>query len=114
MSPPEKRFYSPFPKLLERCVEPLLRPVLKAQGRALKGEGLAGSGLLTKWESIGGAELASHVVPEKLSFPPGKKTGGTLTVSVENGFATELQHMQPVILERLAIYFGYQAVARIA
>ena len=96
----------PFPKTLAACIEPLTRPVLKAQG-------LAGSRILTEWHSIVGAGLAVHTAPEKLSFPPGKKTGGTLTISVENGFATELQHKQPVILERLAGYFGYAAIARI-
>ena len=57
--------------------------------------------------------LARHTIPEKLTFSRGQKTGGTLTIACENGFATELQHMQPIILERLAGYFGYQAVARI-
>ena len=102
-----KRYFSLFPKTLANCIEPLTRPVLKAQG-------LAGTRLLTDWGSIVGKSLASHSIPEKLSLPPGKKTGGTLVISVENGFATELQHMQPVILERLAGYFGYQAVNRIA
>lgn len=106
MSGDGKRRFSLFPKTLASCVEPLTRPVFKAQG-------LAGSRILTEWAAIAGPQLARHCTPEKLSFPPGKKNGGTLTISVENGFATELQHMQPVILERLAGYFGYSAVARI-
>ena len=105
MSAGGKRKYSFFPKTLASCVEPLTRPLFKTQG-------LAGSRILTEWTTIAGA-LARHTAPEKISFPPGKKSGGTLTISVENGFATELQHMQPVILERLAMYFGYAAVARI-
>ena len=107
MSETTIRKYSLFPKTLEQCVEPMLRPVFKDKG-------LAGSRLLTEWASIIGHALASHTLPEKLAFPPGKKSGGVLTISVENGFATELQHMQPVILERLAGYFGYAAVNRIA
>jgi len=106
------RKYSPFPKTLAACVEPLTRPLFKAQASAV-------SRLLTEWHAIVGPALSRHSMPEKLSFPGskqagGKKTGGTLTISVENGFATELQHMQPVILERLAAYFGYAAIARIA
>ncbi|NBX03216.1 MAG: large conductance mechanosensitive channel protein MscL [Alphaproteobacteria bacterium] len=57
--------------------------------------------------------LSQHCIPEKLTFPPGKKVGGTLAIAVENGFAPQLQHMQPVMLERLATYFGYKAVERI-
>jgi hypothetical protein len=106
MSTTDKRRYSLFPKTLAAVVEPLTRPLLKAQG-------LAGSRILTEWASIAGPELASHSLPEKLSFPPGKKTGGTLTISVENGFATHMQHMQPLILERIASYFGYTAVSRL-
>jgi hypothetical protein len=106
MSAGDKRRYSLFPKTLASVVEPVTRPLLKKQG-------LAGSRILTEWESIVGPELARRSLPEKLSFPAGKKTGGTLTISVENGFATHLQHMQPLILERVAGYFGYAAVSRI-
>lgn len=107
MSAENKRRFSLFPKTLAACVEPLTRPALKTQG-------LAGSRILSDWESIVGPYLFRHTVPEKLSFPRGQKTGGTLVISTENGFATELQHMQPAILERLAVYFGYQAVTRIS
>jgi hypothetical protein len=105
-SPPVKRRYSMFPKTLSACVEPLTRPVLKAQG-------LAGSRILTDWHTIVGPHLAKFTIPEKIAFPPGKKNGGTLTIAAENGFATELQHMQAVILERLAGYFGYTAITRV-
>lgn len=103
----EIRRFSLFPKTLAACVEPLTRPALKAQG-------LAGSRILSEWRSIVGPMLAEHSLPEHLRFPPGKKTGGTLTISVEHGFAPHIQHMQPMILERLASYFGYQAVTRIS
>lgn len=106
MSVDDKRRFSLFPKTLGACVEPLTRPALKAQG-------LAGSRILTEWASIVGPQLAQHSLPESLSFPRGKKTGGTLMISTENGFATQLQHMQPMILERLASYFGYMAVSRV-
>lgn len=106
MSEDAFRKFSLFPKTLSACVEPLTRPALKAQG-------LAGSKILTEWPAIVGKELAQHTMPERLNFPQGKKTDGTLVISTENGFATHVQHMQPVILERLASYFGYQAVKRI-
>lgn len=103
----DKRYYSLFPKALSDCVERLTRPVLKAQG-------LASSRLITQWHEVVGDAVAKHCVPQKLSYPPGKNTDGTLTIAVENGFATEIQYMQPVILERLASYFGYKAITRIA
>jgi hypothetical protein len=102
----KKRYRSAFPKTIGQCVEPLTRPVFKAQG-------LAGARIISNWPQIVGPELAAHCVPQKLSFPAGKTTDGTLTVAVENGFAPEIQHLQPVILERLAHYFGYRAVSRL-
>lgn len=109
--PPETknppRRYSAFPKTLAACIEPAVRPALRLQG-------LAGSRILTDWPSIVGETLAAHCVPLKLAFPPGKKNGGTLTIAAENGFATELQHQQALILERLSVYFGYAAVARLS
>ena len=106
MSEDKPRTYSLFPKTLADCVEPLTRPILKAKG-------LAGSRIITEWESIVGSKLSLHTMPEKLAFSKGKKVDGTLTISVQNGFATELQYMQPMILERLATYFGYHAISRI-
>lgn len=106
MNTENKRTFSLFPKTLEACIEPLTRPILKTQG-------LAGSRVVSQWLSIVGPQLAAHTQPEKLTFPKGQKTGGTLVISCENGFATELQHMQPQILERLSGYFGYTAISRI-
>lgn len=99
--------YSMFPKTLSQCIEPITRPVFKTQG-------LAGTKIISEWESIIGKKLAGHCIPQKLSFPTGTRTGGTLSIAVENGFATELQHMQHIIIDRIATYFGYKAVTRIA
>lgn len=95
------------PKSLGTCIEPVTRPVFKSRG-------IANVKLITEWRSIAGQSLADYCIPEKLSYAPGKTTDGTLTISVASGFATELQHMQPVILERINIYFGYKAVSRIS
>lgn len=106
MTTEKRRYYSRFPKALNECVEPLIQPVLKEKG-------LAGSRILTDWAKIVGSQLANRSQPEKLSFSRGKTTEGTLTIAVENGFATELQYQTPLILERLAVYFGYKAISRI-
>lgn len=96
-----------YPKTLSTCIEQITRPALKTQG-------LAGTKIISEWASIVGEKLAKHSIPQKLSFSAGKKTDGTLTIAVENGFAPEFSHMQPMILERLSIYFGYKAVSRIS
>jgi hypothetical protein len=100
------RKFSLFPKPLAQVIEPLTRPLFKSTG-------LSGTRLLTEWPQVIGPALARHTAPQKLSFPRGKNTGGTLTIAVAHGFATEIQHMQPIILERLATYLGYKAVTRL-
>lgn len=96
-----------FPKTLARAIEPLTKPLFKSRG-------LAGTNAISDWPRIVGKELAGHCWPEKISFPQGKKSGGTLTIACENGFATEIQHMQPIILERLNVFYGYQAVTKLS
>ncbi len=103
---PSKRRYSLFAKSLKSCVDPLVRPVFKAQG-------LAASKLIAEWEQLVGKELAAHTMPLKLSFAKDKNADGTLTIACSGAHALTLQHMQPVLIERIASYFGYRAVARI-
>ena len=103
----DKRRYSLFSKSLKSCVEPVIRPSLKQHGAAT-------SKLLLEWENIVGKELASNCHPIKLSFARDKNLEGTLLVACEGPHALTLQHMQPVIIERIASYFGYRAVAKIS
>ena len=103
---PTKRRYSLFSKSLKSCIDPLVRPVFKAQG-------LAASKLIAEWEQLVGKELARHTLPLKLTFARDKNHGGTLTVSCTGAYAVTLQHMQPILIERIASYFGYKAVERI-
>lgn len=76
--------------------------------------GFAHSGVLSRWPEIVGDELAAMSCPEKLKFPPGRGEGGTLQVRVASGFATELQHLEPVVIERINTFFGYAAIGRLA
>lgn len=107
MKDEDLRKFSLFPKTLSQVIEPLTRPVFKAQGPSV-------ARLLLEWPGIVGNELASHTHPEKITFPRGKKTDGCLTIAVENGFATDIQHIQPLILERLATYSGHKGINRLA
>ena len=52
--------------------------------------------------------------PESIRFPPGKKSGGVLTLVVEGAHAPMMQHVAPAIVERVNRFFGYPAVERIA
>lgn len=82
------------------------RPVL---GR----HGLAAGGIVADWPSIVGAQLAECCLPMRLVFPPGERAAGTLYLRVQGSLALELQHLEPVVLERINSYFGYRAVIRL-
>ncbi len=92
----------------------LAGPLGAVTRRALGRRGFAETGLITGWDEIVGAELATACRPDRLSFAPGRRDGGTLRIRVAGGVATELQHLTPTLLERINGHFGYRAVARLA
>jgi len=92
---------------------PLAASLGELSRRALGRRGFAEAGLITDWEAVVGPELAAACHPERLSFPPGRREGGTLKIRVAGGAATELQHMEPLVLERINGYFGFRAVTRL-
>lgn len=81
---------------------------------ALGKRGFAAAQLVAEWASIVGADWAEKIAPDRLSFPAGERSDGTLRVRVGPGFAPEVQHRSPLILERINGFFGYRAVARLA
>jgi hypothetical protein len=75
--------------------------------------GFAEAKLITDWEVVVGKELAKYSSPIKISFPKGKRESGTLHIRIFGSLATEMQHMEPMIIEKIATYFGYKAVSSI-
>lgn len=94
------------PRALAAMVSKITRKVLKQRG-------FAEAGIITDWPAIVGAELALESAPEKLVYPPGERLGGVLHIRVAGALATELQHLEPLVIERINGYFGYRAVARL-
>ena len=78
---------------------------------ALRKRGFAQAKLITDWPAIVGEELARETVPQKLAFPRSSKTDAVLHLRVASGFALELQHIAPQIIDRINGFFGYRAVA---
>lgn len=80
---------------------------------ALGKRGFAEGGIVADWPEIVGPDLAVLSLPERLAFPHGARREGTLHVRVAGALALELQHLEPVVIERINGYFGYRAVARL-
>lgn len=76
--------------------------------------GFAGGALVMDWPAIVGSAVAAYTLPLRITFPKGERGEGTLVVKVANSaFATQLQHLEPLVLQRINGYFGYGAVARL-
>jgi len=76
--------------------------------------GFAGGALVVDWPAIVGSAVASHTMPIRIRFPPKERAEGSLIIKVDSGaFALEVQHLEPLILERINGYFGWKAVARL-
>jgi hypothetical protein len=78
---------------------------------ALRKRGFAQARLVTDWPAIVGDMLARETLPQKLVFPRGAKGDGILHLRVASGFALEVQHLAPQIVDRINGFFGYRAVA---
>lgn len=77
-------------------------------------QGFVEGAVVTRWPEIVGEAMASRSMPTRLNFPRGSRSDGTLHIIVDGPFATELQHFEPLLLEKLNAFYGYGAIARVA
>jgi hypothetical protein len=83
-------------------------------GTSFKRFGFVQGAVVSRWVEIVGERYAKVSTPESIRFPAGKKSGGTLTLAVEGAHAPLMQHLGPLIIERVNRFFGYEAVSKIA
>jgi hypothetical protein len=109
--------------------KPLRDVAGKIVGDTFRRRGFASAELVTRWTEIVGAEIAAHCEPIKIQWsrrpsqsfgrPVGASGGdgqepGTLVLRVEGPAAIEIQHLAPVICERVNRFLGWRGVARLA
>src|ERR1051325_9827075 len=80
---------------------------------AFKRFGFVQSSIVSRWAEIVGERYAKVSSPESIRFPTGKKGGGCLTLLVDGAHAPLIQHLTPMIVERVNRFFGYAAINRI-
>ena len=85
-----------------------------AGGAAFRRFGFVQSSVVSRWREIVGTRYAGVSSPESIRFPQGKKSGGVLTLVVEGAHAPMMQHVAPVIIDRVNRFFGYPAVERLS
>ncbi|HXV73242.1 MAG TPA: DciA family protein [Sphingomonadales bacterium] len=107
----------PRPKAGERIaatrrISAILPPAAK---KAFRQKGFAEGAVIRHWREIAGGRLARSTLPLRLSFSRGKKVeGATLHILADTGAALEVQHQTPLLIEKLNLFYGYTAVARIS
>ena len=82
-------------------------------GIAFRRFGFIQSSIVSRWAEIVGERYARVSSPESIRFPTGRKSGGVMTLLVEGAHSPLLQHLSPLIIERVNRFFGYEAVNRV-
>ncbi len=85
----------------------------KVTKTAMKRKGFAVGDVVHSWQSIVGEALSRQSCPESLYFPKNENGHGTLKVRVDGPLALELQHLAPLVIERVNGFYGYKVVERL-
>jgi hypothetical protein len=101
---------------------PLADFVRAAVDPALAKQGFGESSLILHWDDIVGERVAACSEPIKLQWPPrpAKRQPdaviepATLVLRVAGAMALEIQHMGPILIERVNSHLGWRAVGKLA
>ena len=104
----------PRPRPLADLLDACLAPALRAQG-------FASADIIAAWPEIVGERLSSFTQPVKIEWrrkvagsdPGARPEPSTLVIRVESAFAVEVQHLAPVIVERVNAHYGWRCVGRL-
>jgi hypothetical protein len=104
----------PWSRPLGDLIQPAIDPVLTRRGFGL-------TGLVLYWDDLVGEELAALSRPVRIQWPfrqngapgQGKPAPAALIVRAEPSCALEIQHLAPVIVERVNAQFGWRCIARL-
>lgn len=95
-----------YPTRLGFYTQKAITPVFKARG-LMEGK------IITHWPQVVGDKMARMALPEKITFPKGKRAEGTLHLTVTSAGALLLQYAQDLILEQINRFFGYKALSKL-
>src|SRR5690348_17894512 len=70
-------------------------------GQSFRRFGFVQSSIVSRWPEIVGERYAKASCPESIKFPAGRKSSGVLTLMVDGAHAPLIQHLAPMIIERV-------------
>lgn len=84
-------------------------------------QGFASTDIITGWPEIIGERLAQFSRPVKIEWPRRRAfsedgqggEGATLVLKVESAFALDIQHMVPVLIERVNARYGWRCIGKV-
>ena len=82
-------------------------------GQSFRRFGFVQHSIVSRWAEIVGERYSKVSCPESIKFPAGKKAGGVLTLLVDGAHAPLIQHLTPMIVDKVNRFFGYAAINRI-
>ena len=94
-------------------MKPLSKLIPSAMTPAAKKRGLVSARIILDWEKIVGPQYAEWSAPQKISFRPNQRNKGTLHLSVNPAHALLITHSQDLLLAKINMYFGYEAVSKV-
>ena len=76
--------------------------------------GLGNGAIIRDWKIIVGENIADGSYPVRLSRSfRGTETGTLLLHVLNGGISLKLQHLEPIIIEKINTYLGYNAISRL-
>lgn len=96
-----------------RGLRSLGRVITQITDPAVRKRGFVHTEIISRWATIVGDELSRASAPQRISFPTRQGDPGVLHVRVDGARAIELQHMSPLVIERINTYFGYRAIGSV-
>ncbi len=112
MPPPRRKMRArPLAEFVSDALDPLVAKL-----------GMSQATLVLDWAEIAGERLAAVCEPARLRWPPrGPKTDpakaaepATLMLRVAPGMGLEMQHLAPLLIERVNAHLGWRCVGKIA
>lgn len=103
-TPPDSARRFGAPRGLNVALARLTTPLLRKRGAAF-------AEILARWPEIVGPVLAPDTQPERLVYAGNAGAAAILEIAVAGGQALELQHLAPLVCERINSFFGYRVVA---
>ncbi|AIL65166.1 hypothetical protein NOVO_03915 [Rickettsiales bacterium Ac37b] len=92
-------------------MRPISNYLNKLTEPALKRYGVHYAKILSDWQEIIGAQLSKYTIPKKIIY---SQRANVLHIEIlTSSSATELYYMEPMIIEKLAIYLGSKIIHKL-